>query len=104
MRQNKRTVAFMIGKLQRISCSSNYFYYQIKLIKKLFVPESLAELHGGTSTVQPSLTTVTTLFIVTLIVSRSSLLSITIAYPTLACSISAKGETNEHYKVLLLPT
>ncbi|XP_046966747.1 uncharacterized protein LOC124534783 [Vanessa cardui] len=66
--------------------------------------ESLAELHAGVSTVQPSLKTVTTLFIVTFIVTRSPLLSVSVVLPALTRSISAKGEINEHFKVILLPT
>ncbi|CAG9566338.1 unnamed protein product [Danaus chrysippus] len=65
--------------------------------------ESLAELHAGVTSLNPSLQTVT-LSILTLIIMQSTFMSIQISFTIIAYRFRAYGNTIEYYPVILLPT
>nr|XP_032514664.1 uncharacterized protein LOC116768125 [Danaus plexippus plexippus] len=65
--------------------------------------ESLAELHAGVTSLNPSLQTVT-LSVLTLIIMQSTFMSIQISFTIIAYRLRAHGNTIEYYPVILLPT
>ncbi|XP_061379613.1 uncharacterized protein LOC116768125 [Danaus plexippus] len=65
--------------------------------------ESLAELHAGVTSLNPSLQTVT-LSVLTLIIMQSTFMSIQISFTIIAYRFRAHGNTIEYYPVILLPT